>query len=178
MNLWRELPVGAQWPDVVNVIVEIPRGNRNKYEYDEELGVLKLNRVLFSSLYYPGDYGLIPRTRYDDGDPLDVLVMINEPTFPGCVLEARPVGLFRMLDLEQADDKVLAVPASDPLYAEIRELDDIPPHFLREVAHFFSVYKDLEGVRVKPLGWEPRETAYQQIVHAADLYSREGVKQR
>lgn len=178
MNLWHELPVGPEWPEVINVIVEIPKGSRNKYEYDKRLGVIKLNRVLFSSLYYPGDYGLIPRTHYEDGDPLDVLVMINEPTFPGCVLEARPVGFFRMMDKDLPDDKILAVPASDPLYTEIRDLEDVPPHFLREVAHFFSVYKDLEETRVKPIGWEPRETAYEQIRHAVELYSREGMRFR
>jgi inorganic pyrophosphatase len=178
MNLWHELPVGSDWPEVINVIVEIPKGSRNKYEYDKRLGVIKLNRVLFSSLYYPGDYGLIPRTHYEDGDPLDVLVMINEPTFPGCVLEARPVAFFRMMDKDLPDDKVLAVPASDPLYTEIRDLEDVPPHFLREVAHFFSVYKDLEEIRVKPIGWEPREAAYEHIRHAVELYSREGARLR
>lgn len=175
MNLWRELAVGPKWPEIINVIVEIPKGNRNKYEYDKATGVIKLNRVLFSSLYYPGDYGLIPRTHYDDGDPLDVLVMVNEPTFPGCVLTARPVGIFRMFDRDDPDDKILAVPATDPLYSEILDLDDMPPHFLREVGHFFSVYKDLEGVRVRPVGWEPKDSAYEQIIHAAELYSKEGV---
>jgi inorganic pyrophosphatase len=178
MNLLRELPVGPDWPEIVNVIVEIPKGSRNKYEYDKRLGVIKLNRVLFSSLHYPGDYGLIPRTHYEDGDPLDVLVMINEPTFPGCVLEARPIGFFRMLDGDLPDDKVLAVPASDPLYSGIRSLEDVAPHFLREVAHFFGVYKDLEETRVKPLGWESQALAYEQIRHAADLYSREGIRPR
>lgn len=173
MNLWRELRVGPKWPEIINVIVEIPKGSRNKFEYDKRNGVIKLNRVLYSSLYYPGDYGLIPRTHYEDGDPLDVIVMVQEPTFPGCIMEARPVGIFMMQDQGVHDDKVLAVPASDPLYAEIREIDDVAPHFLREVAHFFSVYKDLEGVRVKAEGWQPRQVAFELITHAASLYSQE-----
>ena len=172
-NLWRDLPPGPQPPEIVYTIVEIPRGSRNKYEYHEALGIIKMDRLLYSSLHYPGDYGLIPQTLADDGDPLDTLIMVTEPTFPGCVVEVRPLGLFRMLDRGQADDKVLAVPASDPLYNEYRDLDDVPPHFLKEVAHFFTVYKDLEGVRVKPIGWEPRPKALEAIEDAIAFYRRE-----
>ena len=172
-NLWRELPSGPQPPEVVYTIVEIPRGSRNKYEYQEAMGIIKMDRLLYSSLHYPGDYGIIPQTLAEDGDPLDVLIMVTQPTFPGCVVEVRPLGLFRMLDRDQADDKVLAVPASDPLYNEYRELDDVPPHFLKEVAHFFTVYKDLEGVRVKPIGWEPRPKALESIERAMSFYRRE-----
>ena len=125
--------------------------------------------------FFPGqlpylDYGLIPRTFYDDGDPRDALVMINEPTFPGCVIEARPIGLFKMEDKGQPDDKVLCVPACDPLFDGYLDIDDIPQHFLREVAHFFEVYKDLEGVRVNPIGWEKAEAARQAIRRAVSLY--------
>lgn len=169
-NLWRELEPGPNPPDVVYTIVEIPKGSRNKYEYGKELGVLKLDRVLFSSLYYPGDYGLIPRTFYDDGDPLDIIVMINEPTFPGCVIEARPIGLFKMLDQGVADDKVLAVPATDPIFEDYRDIKDIPRHFLKEVAHFFEVYKDLEGKRTKPVGWEGADVAKAEINRAMGMY--------
>lgn len=169
-NLWHQLEPGPSSPDIIYVIVEIPKGSRNKFEYGKELGVIKLDRVLFSSLHYPGDYGLIPRTFYDDGDPLDVLVMINEPTFPGCVIEARPIGLFRMLDQDKADDKILAVPASDPIFEGYQDIKDIPQHFLKEVAHFFEVYKDLEGKRVKPVGWEPAATAKAEIDRAVGLY--------
>jgi inorganic pyrophosphatase len=170
MNLWHELEPGPEPPDLIYVIVEIPKGSRNKYEYSKELGVLKLDRVLFSSLYYPGDYGLIPRSYYEDGDPLDVLVMNNEATFPGCVIEARPIGMFKMLDRDMPDDKILAVPARDPLFEGYQSIDDIPQHFLREVAHFFEVYKDLEGVRIKTIGWEGVEKARQQIEHAVNFY--------
>jgi inorganic pyrophosphatase len=172
-NLWRDLPPGPQPPEIVYTIVEIPRGSRNKYEYQEAMGIIKMDRLLYSSLHYPGDYGLVPQTLADDGDPLDTLIMVTEPTFPGCVVEVRPLGLFRMLDRGQADDKVLAVPASDPLYNEYRDLDDVPPHFLKEVAHFFTVYKDLEGVRVKPIGWEPRPKALEAIEDAIAFYRRE-----
>lgn len=169
-NLWHELEPGPNHPEVIYVIIEISKGSRNKYEYDEELGVIKLDRVLYSSLHYPGDYGLIPRTFYGDGDPLDVLVMTNQPTFPGCIIEARPIGLFRMLDRGLSDDKVLAVPASDPLFDGYQDIEDIPPHFLLEVAHFFEVYKDLEGKRVRTMGWEGVDAAKAQIEQAIDLY--------
>lgn len=169
-NLWRQLEPGPNVPDVVYAIVEIPKGMRNKYEYGKELGVIKLDRVLFSSLHYPGDYGLIPRTFYDDGDPLDIIVMINEPTFPGCVIEARPIGLFKMLDQGAADDKVLAVPARDPIFDDYRDIKDIPKHFLKEVAHFFEIYKDLEGHRTKPIGWEGADVAKAEIHRAIEMY--------
>jgi len=169
-NLWRELRPGPSVPEVVYAIIEIPKGSRNKYEYHKESGVIVLDRVLFSSLHYPGDYGLIPRTFYDDGDPLDILLMTNEPTFPGCVIQARPIGIFRMLDRGLRDDKVFAVPATDPLFAEFHDLKDVPPHFLQEVAHFFEVYKDLEGTRTKPVGWEGREAAHAEVLKAVRAY--------
>lgn len=170
-NLWRELRSGPNAPDLVYVIVEIPKGSRNKYEYNKDRGVIKLDRVLYSSVSYPGDYGLIPQTFWDDGDPLDILVMINQPTFPGCIIEARPIGLFRMEDRGESDDKVLAVPSQDPLFGGYHDIGDLPPHFLAEVQHFFSVYKDLEeGGRVNPIGWENAASAKEAIKHAMKLY--------
>ncbi len=171
-NLWHDLPPGPDVPQTIYVIIEIPKRSRNKFEYDKRSGFIKLDRVLYSSLHYPGDYGFIPRTHYDDGDPLDVLVMTNEPTFPGCVIEARPVGIFRMKDRGLADDKILAVPATDPLFENNQELEDIPPHFLHEVAHFFSVYKDLQLDRVEALEWEGREAAMAEIERAINLYAK------
>src|SRR5581483_5248754 len=109
-NLWHDLKAGPELPDIVNVVIEIPKGSRNKYEFDKPTGAFRLDRVLYSSMEYPGDYGLIPQTYYDDGDPLDVLVMVEQPTFPGCIIQARPIGLFRMQDREAPDDKILAVP--------------------------------------------------------------------
>lgn len=172
-NLWHDLPPGpSNVPEVIYVIVEIPKRSRNKFEYDKHSGFIKLDRVLYSSLHYPGDYGFIPRTHYDDGDPLDVLVMTNEPTFPGCVIEARPLGIFRMRDRGLADDKILAVPATDPLFDNYLDLDNVPPHFLHEVAHFFSVYKDLQHIRVEPLEWEGRKAALAEIERSINLYAQ------
>ncbi len=174
MNLWKELPVGPDVPNIVNVVVEIPKGSRNKYEYDKEWGNIRLDRVLFSAIHYPSDYGLIPQTLYEDGDPMDILVMVNEPTFPACVIEARPIGLFRMRDRDVPDDKILAVPASDPLFRDYHDIADIPQHFLAEVEHFFRVYKDLEGVRVKTGGWENADHARERVLYAAELYKQKG----
>ena len=170
MNLWRELPPGPQVPEVVFCIVEIPKGSRNKYEYQEDTGVIKLDRVLYSSMHYPGDYGIIPRTFCEDGDPLDILVMTNQSTFPGCLIEARPIGVFHMRDAGLTDDKILAVPTNDPLSQEYNDIADIPQHFLAEVAHFFRVYKDLEMVRVEALGWESVAVAREVIAEAIQLF--------
>ncbi len=170
MNLWRELPPGPDWPHVIYVVVEIPKKSRNKYEYDAKGGFVKLDRVLFSSLHYPGDYGFIPQTLHDDGDPLDVLVMTNEPTFSGCVIEARPLGVFHLIDKGVVDDKILAVPHTDPLFNHYHELNDIPAHFLEEVTHFFNVYKDLEQAETAGKGWDGLEQAYTEIERAVANY--------
>src|SRR5579883_305683 len=149
------IPPGTGEAAVVNVIVEFPKGKRNKFEVDKVTGLIKLDRYLYSPAVYPGDYGFIPQTLAEDHDPLDALVMVNEPTFSGCLIEARVVGIFKMKDKGQNDFKVLAVPNKDPLFEDMRKLDDIPKHFLREVEHFFSTYKHLEGGQIEPLGWAP-----------------------
>lgn len=172
MNLYHELPPGPDWPSIVYMVVEIPKKSRNKYEYDVDGGFVKLDRVLFSPLHYPGDYGFIPRTLHPDGDPLDILVITNEPTFSGCVIEARPLGLFRLTDKGEQDDKILAVPNTDPGFAGYRTLKDVPSHFLDEMAHFFTVYKDLESVRVKVHGWKGRKAAHEAIEKAVKLYRK------
>jgi inorganic pyrophosphatase len=120
---------------------------------DKETGLIRLDRYLYSSSVYPGDYGFIPQTLADDADPLDMLVMVNEPTFSGCLIEARIVGMFRMKDKGVNDFKVLGVPNSDPLFGHIKNLEDVPPHYLREVEHFFGTYKQLEGATTESLGW-------------------------
>ena len=157
------LPLGNQAPEKLNVVIEIPTGSHNKYEYDHELGVMKLDRVLFSPFFYPIDYGFLPQTLADDGDPLDVLVVTDAPVFPGCVCEVRPIGLLKMSDDKGGDDKVLAVPADHPRYAHIKELTDVSPHLLEEISHFFSHYKDLEKKTVVVEGWHNRQTAYAVI---------------
>ncbi|CAG0942827.1 inorganic pyrophosphatase [Anaerolineae bacterium] len=175
MNLWKELPTGSDAPNVVNVVVEIPKGSRNKLKYDLATGVIQLDRVLPSPLRYPGDYGLIPQTLFDDGGPLDILVMVTEPTFSGCVIQAQPIGVFQMTDQDKADDKILAVPVSDPAFNECRDIADIPAHLLKEIAHFFEVYKDMEGGRVKTAGWDNSARAKARIAKAvARFHAQEG----
>ena len=165
-----DLPTGPDPPGRLTAFVEIPTGSRNKYELDKETGILALDRVLYAAVHYPGDYGFLPRTLGDDADPLDVLVMTTEPTFPGCTITVRPIGAFLMEDEKGADEKILSVPLADPLAREILELEDVPSHFLDEVRHFFSVYKDLEGKRVTAIGWEGRSTAERLVVEAIERY--------
>lgn len=172
MNLWRDIPPGPDVPNVVYIVVEIPKGGRNKFEFDKKLGAIKLDRVLYSSMVYPGDYGFVPQTMYDDGDPLDILVMTNEPTFPGCIISARPIGLFRMVDKGEPDDKILAVPVGDPFFRQYHDISDIPQHFLAECQHFFAVYKDLEGAHVKTLGWEDASHARERVERGIALYQK------
>lgn len=175
-----KLPPGPNVPQVINVIVEIPKGSRNKFEIDKNSGLIKLDRYLYSSLMYPGDYGFVPQTLAEDGDPLDVLVMVNEPTFSGCLIEARPIGIFKMTDRGDNDFKILAVPNTDPLCAEIHDLWRVPPHFLREVEHFFATYKQLEAAVVQPQGWEPVEKAKEEVFKACQrwLDAKEGKYRR
>ena len=167
---WHDLPVGKQVPSEVTAIIEIPNGSRNKYELDKASGLFRLYRVLYSAVHYPGDYGFIPRTLAEDGDPLDILVLIEEPTFPGCQIDARPIGVLHMLDRGEPDEKILAVPAEDPLQNEAHDLTDLPEHRLREIAHFFQVYKDLEGRRVEIVGWDTSAVAMQLVIDAMQRY--------
>jgi inorganic pyrophosphatase len=148
--------------------VEIPKGSRNKYEYDHEADCIKLDRFLFSSMVYPTDYGFIPETLGLDGDPLDAMVCVSEPTFPGCTIDVKPIALFRMEDDKGVDDKVLCVPLQDPAWNHLEELDDLPDQLRQEIAHFFSVYKDLEQKKVKVDGWYGREDALTEIQAARD----------
>ncbi len=150
---------GPNAPEVVNAIVEIPTGSRIKYEIDHETGLVHVDRVLFSPFHYPAEYGFIPSTLAPDGDPCDVLVLINGATYPGVVIKARPVGVLRMHDDKGQDDKVLCVAADDPNYAHVHDLKDLPPHFMKEVEHFFLTYKDLEEKDVHTDGWEGRDAA-------------------
>ncbi len=170
LHLWHNLASGPNLPEVIYAVVEVPKGSRNKYEYSKKAGIIKLDRVLFSPLHYPGDYGFIPQTYWGDGDPLDVLVMMNEATFPGCVIGARPVGMFKMIDKGEQDYKVLAVPATDPNFDEYRDLSDLPQHFPKEVAHFFMVYKQLQGTEVTNEGWVGADEAKKAVMEGIRLY--------
>jgi inorganic pyrophosphatase len=154
--------------DVVTVFVEIPKGSRNKYEYDRELGGIVLDRMLFTSMLYPAEYGFIEGTLGEDGDPLDVMVLSGEPTFPGCRIRVRPVGLFRMWDEKGPDEKIIAVPMRDPTWSDIEDLGDVPPGLLREIEHFFQVYKDLEGKKTGTQGFGDRYEARRVIREAED----------
>jgi inorganic pyrophosphatase len=150
--------------------VEIPMGSRNKYEWDEELGAIKLDRFLYSSVVYPADYGFIPQTLGLDGDPLDVLVFVSEPTFPGCVIEVKPIGVLKMSDEHGQDDKILSVPLNDPNWNRYERLEDLPDSIRNEVTHFFAIYKQLEDKPVDLHGWHERDEALRVIEQARADY--------
>ena len=170
MPNYLELPVGADSPEVINAVIEIPLEGINKYEYDKELGVFRLDRNLYSPVHYPGDYGFIPSTLADDGDPLDVLVLVDAPSFPGCVMEVRPIGILEMLDQGLADEKVLAVGKGNPRYKDVWNFSEIYPHMLKEITHFFAIYKDLEGKRVEVKGWRDASFARNKVLEAQQRF--------
>jgi inorganic pyrophosphatase len=152
MSLY-DIDPGPDSPEVVRAIIEIPQHSANKYEYDGKLGVFRMDRALFSPMHYPGDYGFIPGTLADDNDPLDVLVLVQQASFPGCLIEVRPVGVLHMVDDDEQDLKVLAVPTRNPRYDQIHTMDQIFSHVRREIEYFFSIYKELEGKVTKMKGW-------------------------
>lgn len=174
MSTFRELieriPPFTEDGNAVHAIIEVPKGRRSKFEIDEETGLIKLDRYLFSASHYPGDYGFIPQTLAEDGDALDVLVMVNEPTFSGCLIEVRVVGIFRMKDRGENDFKILGVPQFDPLFSEYKDLLSVPPHFLREVEHFFLTYKQLEGATIESLGWEDAAGARAAVQESVERF--------
>ena len=141
-NIWHSVPLGDEAPKKVNLIVEIPKGCSNKYELDKETGLIKLDRVLYSAMFYPMDYGFFPQTYWYDGDPLDGLVMTTYPLLPGVLVEVRPVALLRMVDDGEKDEKIITVPVEDPRFDSVRDLSDIEPHILKEVKHYYERYKD------------------------------------
>lgn len=153
-----------------DVLIEIPKGSRNKYEYDFKLKKIRYDRMLFSSMMYPADYGFIPETLALDGDPLDVLVLVTEPTFPGCVMEVKPIGVFHMADEKGPDEKIVCVPVSDPIWNKLNDLSDLNPHLLKEIEHFFQVYKDLENKKVDVEGWGDVQEAYAIIDACLDRF--------
>lgn len=158
-------------PDfTLDAIVEIPKGSRNKYEFDYEKKMMRYDRMIFSSMHYPTDYGFFPETLARDGDALDALVLVTEPTFPGCIIEVRPIGLFKMHDDKGPDEKILCVPVSDPIWNHIYDLSEVSPHLKLEIEHFFQVYKDLEKKKVDVEGWDDSAAAYQAIKDAQQLY--------
>lgn len=170
MNLKNDLSPGKNAPDTITVVVEIPKGSQNKYEYDAERGVFALDRVLFSPLHYPGDYGFVPQTLFTDGDPLDALVLLTNPTMPGMVIESRPIGALEFIDSGEADDKILCVPIDDIRFEKVQDISDISEPQLNEIAHFFEVYKQLEGKTVEVKGWHGKDHAKQLIVESIERY--------
>ncbi len=157
---------------IIDVFVEIPTGSQNKYEYDKEQGVFKLDRVLFSPQFYPGEYGYIDETLALDGDPLDALVLVTNPTFPGCVIESRVLGFLNMIDDGDEDQKLIAVPVEDPRFKDVHSLEDIPKHKLDEIAHFFQTYKDLQGKKTEIGEYEGVEAANKLIDDCIARYNR------
>ncbi len=152
------------------MIVEIPRNSSNKYEYDGELEMFRLDRALYSPMHYPGDYGFIPGTLAEDDDPIDVLCLVSEPSFTGCMIEVRPIGLLNMIDSEEGDQKIIAVPNRNPRYDQIHTIDQVFQHVRREIEHFFTIYKELEGKNTQMEGWlRPKETR-EEIIKARKRY--------
>ena len=154
-----DIDPGPECPELVRVIIEIPKNSANKYEYDGKLNLFRLDRALYSPMHYPGDYGFVPGTLAEDGDPLDVLTLVDEPSFTGCMMEVRPVGVLYMVDQKENDQKLLAVPNRNPRFDSIHTMDQVFPHVRREIEHFFSIYKELQGANTTIKGWGgPPET--------------------
>ena len=169
-NFWHDIEPGTDIPEIINVVVEIPKGSMNKYEYDKKHNMIKLDRVLFSPFHYPGDYGLVPQTLSEDGDPLDALVLVTNPTYPGILIEARPIGLLQMKDAGELDDKIICVSTNDPRYLHTTDISGIEDHYRSEIAHFFQVYKDLEGKKVEIIGWQSAKEAKRIIIESIKRY--------
>lgn len=170
MTNYLDLPSGTDVPHTINAVIEIPKGSSNKYEYDKELNVFRLDRTLYSPVHYPGAYGFVPRTHSEDGDPLDVVVIVEGHTFPGCLIEVRPLGVLVMRDEMGLDHKILAVPTKDPRMRDVHGLQHLPSHYLAEVDYFFNIYKDLEGKKSDTYGWEDRLVAYKVIEECVHRY--------
>ena len=170
MNIWHDMDPKRITATDFSAVIEIPKGSRCKYELDKYTGLLRLDRVLYTSTHYPANYGFIPRTFADDGDPLDVLVLCNEPIHPLTLVRVYPIGVMRMLDDGHIDDKIIAIPFTDPTYNNIRSIDELPAHIFEEIMHFFKVYKQLENKQTDVKELYDRETAEQIVAKAIDDY--------
>lgn len=170
-NLIHFLPSGENPPQEVYALIEIPKGGSNKYEYDKKLGVFRLDRALYEAVFYPTEYGVIPQTLTGDEDPLDIMVLTTFPTFPGCLISCRPIGVIKMIDSGDEDNKIIAVAADDPRFETIDEVNDLSPHFKKEIKNFWENYAELQpNKRIKVKGWGSRETAKKIIEKAIDNY--------
>lgn len=168
MNLWHDITFGK--PEEFHAVIEIPKLSRIKYELEKESGQIIVDRVLYSPMHYPANYGFAPQTLWDDGDPLDVLILSHEPFVPGCLIGVRPIGVLEMEDDGESDAKVLAVPTQDPRYKGIDDIKKIEPHTLEEIKHFFKVYKDLQKKNVIVGEWRGKSQALKDIKHSLKLY--------
>ena len=176
MSLYSKIGAGEKAPEIVNVVIEIPLGSYIKYEVDKKTGVLFVDRILYTSMHYPFNYGFIPNTLEEDGDPVDVLVLGYEPLLPGSVIEAKPIGILEMEDEEGPDAKIIAVPKPkiDPRFKDIDDIDDIPQAIKDKIKHFFEHYKELEpGKWVKVTGWRGKEEALKRIKEAIERYNKQ-----
>lgn len=170
VNAWHDVEIGKDAPKVVNAIVEIPKGSRVKYELDKKTGMIKMDRFMFSAMHYPGDYGFLPRTYWEDDDPLDVVILTGEPLLPGTIAEVRVIGVLHMTDGGEGDDKIIAVYEKDPRYKKINSVKDLQEHYVEEIKHFFETYKELEKKEVKVTGVDGKEEAYKAVEKGRKLY--------
>ncbi|VAH21369.1 unnamed protein product [Triticum turgidum subsp. durum] len=168
---WHDLEIGPEAPQIFNVVVEITKGSKVKYELDKKTGMIKVDRILYSSVVYPHNYGFVPRTLCEDGDPLDVLVLMQEPVIPGCFLRAKAIGLMPMIDQGEKDDKIIAVCVDDPEYRHFNDLKELSPHRLAEIRRFFEDYKKNENKEVAVNDFLPSNTAQVAVQHSMDLYA-------
>ncbi len=168
------LPIGSKAPEVINVVIEIPAGSRNKYEYDEELHTIVLDRVNYTAMAHPYDYGFIPGTRSEDGDHLDAFVLLEHSVFPGCVVAARPIGLLNMVDDGEKDEKIICIPAKDPRFDHITDLNQLSAHLPKEIQHFFEHYKDLQNKKAEVTGWGDAAAAKAMIAEAQEYFTKNG----
>jgi inorganic pyrophosphatase len=170
MNILHDVTAGKDAPDIINVIIEIPKGSKNKYEMDKETGLIMLDRALHTSQDYPFDYGFMPQSHWEDGDPLDVVVLTTYPLAPGILVKVRPVGIAHMIDDGESDAKIIAVPEKDPRWNEIVDLADINQHTLKEIEHFFLTYKMLQKKEVTIDGFGDKAAAIEAILKSQELY--------
>lgn len=173
MNLWHDLELGENVPEEFNTIIEIPKGSKNKYEIDKKTGLIKLDRAMKTGQDYIFDYGFAPKTLWEDDDALDVIVLSTFSLFPGILVVVRPIAVMRMIDDGDGDDKIIAVPTEDPRWNEVKDLEDINKHNLKEIQHFFETYKQIENKKVEVSGFEGREAAMEAVNKSIDLYNKE-----
>ncbi len=176
MNLWHDVPLGEKAPEIFTTIIEIPRGSLNKYEIDKETGLIALDRVSHTAQVFPMDYGFAPKTLWDDGDALDVIVLTTEPLHPGIVVHTRPVGLMKMIDSGDSDDKVIGVPVDDPRWDNVQDIGDVNQHQLKTLKHFYENYKKLQDKVVEVNGFEGKEAALAAVKRSMELYNEKLAK--